>query len=263
MLALALALAVQEDSTPHSSVRLSALRQYVPGVALTATVHIELEPSWHTYWKNPGETGEPTRVRWSLPEGWKLLDEAWTAPSRFTEGGMTYFGYAGRAAIRATVLPPKDAADEATLNAHVQYLVCSDACLPASADVAVTLGRASRPPSLDAGPDGVVGPPFPEKLGNAGEWWLEEGRVKIRFPAQEGFEPGDFELFAESPGLVDPASQPLLASRSRPGSHFEFTLARAGFADDKLSDVTFVAKHSKLLDVSYQFVAIQRPPRRN
>ena len=34
-------------------------------------LRLKMEPGWHTYWKNPGDAGLPTRVKWTLPEGFE------------------------------------------------------------------------------------------------------------------------------------------------------------------------------------------------
>jgi len=40
-----------------------------PGRAFQVGLRLETEKGWHTYWKNPGDSNLPTRVRWTLPEG--------------------------------------------------------------------------------------------------------------------------------------------------------------------------------------------------
>src|SRR5688572_24248993 len=38
----------------------------VPGQPFTVAVKLEHAPEWHTYWVNPGGTGLPTTIKWTL-----------------------------------------------------------------------------------------------------------------------------------------------------------------------------------------------------
>ena len=40
-----------------------------PDGARMAAIEITLAPGWHTYWRNPGDTGLPTTLAWTLPDG--------------------------------------------------------------------------------------------------------------------------------------------------------------------------------------------------
>ena len=40
-----------------------------PGKPLWLGLQIEHAPHWHTYWKNPGDSGLPTTLAWALPPG--------------------------------------------------------------------------------------------------------------------------------------------------------------------------------------------------
>ncbi|MBC7940485.1 MAG: protein-disulfide reductase, partial [Chitinophagaceae bacterium] len=38
---------------------------------------IDHQPHWHTYWKNPGDSGLPTALEWTLPAGVTAGEIAW------------------------------------------------------------------------------------------------------------------------------------------------------------------------------------------
>ena len=40
-----------------------------PGDTITAAVRLDMSPGWHTYWKNGGDSGAPTKIDWQLPAG--------------------------------------------------------------------------------------------------------------------------------------------------------------------------------------------------
>ena len=54
------------------------------GVAPGSTVYVALrqkiQPGWHTYWRNPGDAGDATRIVWTLPAGWTAGDFVWPTP---------------------------------------------------------------------------------------------------------------------------------------------------------------------------------------
>ena len=46
-------------------------RSVVAGQTLRLALRQQIEPGWHTYWSNPGESGLPTTIDWRLPQGFK------------------------------------------------------------------------------------------------------------------------------------------------------------------------------------------------
>jgi DsbC/DsbD-like thiol-disulfide interchange protein len=57
-----------------------------------AGLYFKLEPGWHVYWKNAGDSGEPPRIRWSLPDGISAGDFQFPAPERLPLGPLMDFG---------------------------------------------------------------------------------------------------------------------------------------------------------------------------
>jgi DsbC/DsbD-like thiol-disulfide interchange protein len=41
----------------------------LPGKPLWLGLKIEHQPHWHTYWKNPGDSGLPTTLNFTCPKG--------------------------------------------------------------------------------------------------------------------------------------------------------------------------------------------------
>jgi len=54
----------------------------VAGQPIWLGLAITHQPHWHTYWKNPGDSGLPTTLQWTLPEGVKSGEIEWPTPSR-------------------------------------------------------------------------------------------------------------------------------------------------------------------------------------
>ena len=76
-----------------------------PGGAFWVALRLDIAEGWHTYWRNPGDSGEPTRIDWRLPEGVTASDIHWPAPEAIAYGPLMNFGYHGTAwhLVRMTV----------------------------------------------------------------------------------------------------------------------------------------------------------------
>lgn len=100
---------------------------------LIATRYI-LEEGWHIYWRNPGDSGIPTKIDLNLPEGFEIIDYLWPMPTRFVEGGLTSFGYKDEAMIFVKVKVKKNVKyGEYEITGKTNWLVCKEKCLPGSA----------------------------------------------------------------------------------------------------------------------------------
>lgn len=133
--------------TDHDAVR--------PGATFEVGVRLRMAPGWHTYWKTPsgsGITGLPTRVEWTLPEGFEAGEMQWPAPLKIIEEIEPVYGYKGTAVL---LVPMRVAAEVLPgvhrLQAHVRWLECEHACLLGRIDVElrVQVGEADQP-SADA-----------------------------------------------------------------------------------------------------------------
>src|SRR5258706_12459774 len=64
------AFAAPSVKTEHVDAQLLAERTAAqPAKPITVGLQLRMAPEWHTYWKNPGDSGVPTRIQWILPEG--------------------------------------------------------------------------------------------------------------------------------------------------------------------------------------------------
>ena len=115
-------------------------RSVAPGETVHIALHQEITPGWHTYWRNPGDSGEATRLNLELPEGWSAGDLIWPAPKAYPVGPVTNYGYSNAVTLPLPVSIPADAAPgPVTLPAKATWLVCEDICIPEQADLSITL----------------------------------------------------------------------------------------------------------------------------
>ncbi|WP_280110032.1 protein-disulfide reductase DsbD domain-containing protein, partial [Nitrospirillum viridazoti] len=137
--------------TEHTVSQLVAEGPAVPGQPLWVALDQKLQDGWHTYWINPGDSGLPTEVNWTLPAGWKAGPLNFPAPHRFTTGPLVNYGYEKATRILARLDVPADAkpGSTVTLTAAANWLICADVCVPEDAtltlDVPVTAGGSPDP----------------------------------------------------------------------------------------------------------------------
>ena len=123
-----------------------------PGQTAWIGLYFDLEQGWHIYWLNPGDSGEPPRIQWSLPKGFRAGDIRWPVPVRLVTGSVIDYGYQGRVllAVPLQVPPDYNPSAAATLAADVKYLICREVCIPAKAHAALLLPPAKDTPDTAA-----------------------------------------------------------------------------------------------------------------
>jgi thiol:disulfide interchange protein/DsbC/DsbD-like thiol-disulfide interchange protein len=122
----------------------SAVSAFVPGEPFQVALRMKMIPHWHTYWRNPGDSGLATKIDWQLPEGWKAGPIAWPAPQRLPAGPLMNFGYENEIFLTSLITPA--ASDKgntpAALTAKVDWLVCKEICIPQNGTVRINLATA-------------------------------------------------------------------------------------------------------------------------
>ncbi len=79
-----------------------------------------IRPKWHTYWKNPGESGLPTEITWTLPPGAKADPIVWPTPILFEIGGIINYGFKDESMLLVRITPPADLAGPLKLRSRRQ-----------------------------------------------------------------------------------------------------------------------------------------------
>jgi thiol:disulfide interchange protein len=129
-------------ATPHVAAQLVASVAAVqPGTEIYLGVHQEIIPHWHTYWKNPGDSGLATTIDWTLPEGATASDILWPIPSRSGLDGITNYGYSDQVTLLSKIKIPAGLTpgESFTAQAKVDWLVCNEECIPQQVKLALTL----------------------------------------------------------------------------------------------------------------------------
>src|SRR5579862_8707260 len=126
--------------------------ELIPGAPNQAGLYFKLEPGWHVYWKNAGDSGEPPRIKWMLPDGVTAGPLQFPAPKRLPLGPLMDFGYEDEVLypIQLNVAPTVKSG-KAVLDANVDWLVCREVCIPGKADLKLTLQLSDTKPPVIMG----------------------------------------------------------------------------------------------------------------
>lgn len=123
-----------------------------PGDTILAGVDLKMDPEWHTYWKNPGDAGMATEIKWQLPPGITNGEIEWPLPEKFPPIEVTTYGYTNEVMLIVPLtLASNLPAGQVDLKANISWLECKDVCIPANQDVEAKLNIGSETkPSADA-----------------------------------------------------------------------------------------------------------------
>jgi len=219
---------------PHTAARLiaGATANSAAPPFVRAGIEIKLDPGWHTYWRDPGDTGAPPTFDFSGSSNVKSATVQWPAPESFPDGaGGTSIGYVDRVILPLQVTR-KDAGKSAVLHVKLGYAVCGNLCIPVEADLqlgldgkggedtAIRQAESRVPRQVTLGPES--GPAHGLAITGVR---LEPGKphervvVDLTAPAQT-----PVQLFVEGPTPDWSLPQPQATGSSGTTRHFAFDL---------------------------------------
>ncbi len=126
----------------------------VPGGTLWLAVRYGMEPGWHIYWTNPGDSGMPPTLEWKLPEGFEVGEAQWPVPERLVEEGLVTLGYEEEAIVLVPLRVPSGLSPGGTVTVRVssEWLECKEMCVPGSGGAELTLPVAATVPAAAESP---------------------------------------------------------------------------------------------------------------
>lgn len=119
----------------------SARAAVAPGETFTIVLRQNIREHWHTYWRNPGDSGEATELSWTAPQGARVGEIQWPTPQAIPFAMLVNHGYEGEVLFPIEVTAPATARPGETLafTADAYWLVCSDVCIPEEAQLRLAL----------------------------------------------------------------------------------------------------------------------------
>jgi DsbC/DsbD-like thiol-disulfide interchange protein len=234
-----------------------------PGQPLTVGIRLEMEKDWHTYWRNPGDSGLPTRVKWELPAGFSAGDILWPYPEPFRSGPLVSYGYEHEVLLPVEIRVPAALTDaEVRIAARVDWLECLEACLPGRANVSLTLPvRAAATP----GPQAALFGEARRRLPRKDPGWrfsasVTAGGVSLVVRPPRGTALREAYFYPVTPRLIDYAQPQKL---TREGAVHRLALARDpnGAPSDRLAGVLVAGTGTGALAVDVDVPLVSGPAR--
>ncbi len=201
-------------STENVTARLVAERaQVAPGDQVDLALVLDIRPHWHTYWRHPGDSGEPPRIDWTLPEGVSAGPIRWPYPDLIRVGPLANYGYSGRAVHLIALQIPVDwpVGEPVPIVADVTWLVCEEECVPERARLALTLATAAETGPADQDQTALFADararlPRPGVLGARAR--RGDGGLRLSIPADRlPAVPTGVQFFAGEWGLIEHAAE--------------------------------------------------------
>ena len=185
-----------------------------PGSTAVVAIRQRIQPGWHTYWRNPGDSGGPTTLKWRLPAGVKADPIVWPLPQRQRLQGLTNYGYEGEIFLPVPIEIPASVRPGSTLPLSVEatFLVCSDQmCVPDTLTLALDLpvrdGAAPLAGALGQSIQSVI-ETAPRPAGITAHATLEGGTLRLTATGGPlaGLDLSQASFFPFDPDVIDHAA---------------------------------------------------------
>ena len=123
-----------------------------PGETTDIAIRHQLTPKWHTYWINPGDSGEPPIVEFKLGEGGEAGELRFPTPSRLPYPPLLNFGYSDAFTLLGSITVPADwpAGTPYSVPVRIDWLVCEEICIPEGGETEFVIETAAAS-EIDSG----------------------------------------------------------------------------------------------------------------
>ncbi|HWB31952.1 MAG TPA: thioredoxin family protein [Acidobacteriaceae bacterium] len=195
-----------------------------PGGQQLVGLVLTMEDHWHVYWVNAGDSGEPPKIDWTLPEGFTAGPMQFPIPDRLPLGPLMDYGYEYEVAFPVRISAPADAkSGPAHLDAQVSWLVCADVCVPGKAHLGLDLDVKQDAPALAQEPlIGALGTAMtllPKPLPPGAKFSVTGDAKRFAMTLVDGKRASDADFFpyASTPTAQDPAPVDAIANAPEQG----------------------------------------------
>ena len=207
-------------------------------------LQITHQPEWHTYWKNPGDSGLPTALRWTLPAGVTAGEIAWPTPKKLPIGNLANYGYDNTVLLPVPLtVAPGFSASQMSVQLSATWLVCKRECIPQEGEFTLTLPARSSSAANGRVFEAAWAASPRALAGGSGQINVETKAISVSVAGLPAAWRGQaLDFYPETGGVTDPAGTilqtwkdglwtaqvPLSAQRSDSPERMPLVLALAG-----------------------------------
>ena len=164
-------------------------------------IKMDMQKNWHTYWKNPGDSGGPIKIIWKTSENISIGQIKWPTPELIPYDPLMTYGY------KDFVIFPfeyvKNFDGNADIELDLDFLICDDVCIPEKAKIQTTLNEIKEDIKLVEWNNKVPSIKLPVLSD------VEKGFLELRFSFNDPIK--SIVFFIENENTVDhPAEQILI-----------------------------------------------------
>ncbi len=185
-----------------------------------------MDKGWHTYWINPGDSGDPAEFEWELPEGFQMSGPIWPSPDKIPFPPLMTYGYEDYVLFPFQVFRAANS-NLGVIKATINFLICADICVPESASIEIDLST-EQPSSLIADaiksvPNRVMPVSLDANNQNLNLGFAFDGTIN------------DAYFFTDNQGDIKHSSSQKL--RRLGGNNYELILEQASLTPNQLSGI--------------------------
>ena len=100
-------------------------------------IRMDMQKNWHTYWKNPGDSGGPIKVNWSHNDNISISELYWPTPSLIPYEPLMTYGYKNFVIFPFEIINSNN--KNSFIEASIDFLICDDVCVPEKAFIKTNL----------------------------------------------------------------------------------------------------------------------------
>ena len=183
-----------------------------PGREVWLGLKIVHQPHWHTYWKNPGDSGLPTTLAWTLPAGISAGEIAWPTPKKLPVGPLVNYGYEDTLLLPVPVRVDAGYAGSALdVRLSAQWLVCKEVCIPQQGEFALSL-PAQASTAVHATDFAAAAARMPQPAAGASTRAVLADDARVLRVSVSGLPAAlqgrELAFFAETAGVIEHAARP-------------------------------------------------------
>ena len=140
--------------TGHAEVSIIKSEQSADTSMIHLGIKMDMQPGWHTYWINPGDSGGAIDIKWTLPKGNTVSEVSYPTPHKIPYPPLMTFGYEDHVIFPVT-LSVNNLDQDIPITAKIDFLICADVCIPETALIQTSLNTINNNNELDEWMDKV------------------------------------------------------------------------------------------------------------